>query len=179
MNEPPAHKIIEGGAEDIDRVASLWGSMVEYHRGLINSDWPMRTADDAWAIRRPQYEKWIGDGNGALLLAVSADEPGAAPDGYAMVTVQPSSASWELGDLVGELESLVVAASARGRGVGSLLIAAARDHLRAMGINYWSVGVVEVNSEATRLYEREGFRPFYRQMLASVDEAKTHGSTDP
>jgi hypothetical protein len=36
------------------------------------------------------------------------------------------------------------------------------------GVRYWAVGVVENNADATRLYERVGFRPFYRQLLAEV-----------
>jgi hypothetical protein len=31
------------------------------------------------------------------------------------------------------------------------------------------VAGVETNSDAVRLYEREGFRPFYRQLLGRLD----------
>jgi hypothetical protein len=40
--------------------------------------------------------------------------------------------------------------------------------LREDGISHWAVAVVEANAGATRLYEREGFRPFYRQLLGEV-----------
>jgi hypothetical protein len=40
--------------------------------------------------------------------------------------------------------------------------------LREQGVRYWSVAVVEPNDDATRLYERVGFRSFYRQLLAEV-----------
>jgi len=172
VTETPPHKIIDGGAEGIDRVESLWSSMVEHHRRLARSDWPVRSAEAAWALRRPQYEQWITEETGTLLLAVAASEPAAAPDGYAMVTVHPSGPSWDLGEMTGELESLVVVDAARGLGVGTLLITAARDLLRRKGVAFWSVGVVEVNHDAVRLYEREGFRPFYRQMLARIDDAE-------
>ena len=42
------------------------------------------------------------------------------------------------------------------------------ERLRAEGISHWGVAVVEANADATRLYERVGFRPFYRQLLAEV-----------
>ncbi|MGN6257282.1 MAG: GNAT family N-acetyltransferase [Solirubrobacterales bacterium] len=76
--------------------------------------------------------------------------------------------SWDVGAQVGELETLAVAEDGRGKGIGSLLIEACRERLRAEGVTYWAVGVVEVNEGATRLYERAGFRPFYRQLLAEV-----------
>jgi ribosomal protein S18 acetylase RimI-like enzyme len=78
------------------------------------------------------------------------------------------SASWDVGGRIGELETLAVAEEARGEGVGSLLIEACRERLRAEGISHWGVAVVEANEDATRLYEQIGFGPFYRQLLAEV-----------
>ena len=34
----------------------------------------------------------------------------------------------------------------------------------------WAVGVVEANAGAVRLYERAGFRPYYRNLLGRVDD---------
>jgi len=45
---------------------------------------------------------------------------------------------------------------------------AGRDLLRARGARYWSVAVVEANTAAVRLYERAGFRPYYRNLLGSL-----------
>jgi ribosomal protein S18 acetylase RimI-like enzyme len=72
------------------------------------------------------------------------------------------------GDRIAELESLAVAEHARGAGVGAELMRECREILRAQGISFWAVGVVESNAGAVRFYEREGFRPFYRNMLAAV-----------
>lgn len=60
------------------------------------------------------------------------------------------------------------AEEARGAGIGTMLIEACRERLREQGVRYWAVAVVEDNADATRLYERVGFRPFYRQLLAEV-----------
>ena len=70
----------------------------------------------------------------------------------------------------GELESLVVADHARGSGIGTQLIETARELLHARRVQYWSVAVVEANEGAVRLYERSGFRPYYRQLLGRVAE---------
>jgi hypothetical protein len=43
-----------------------------------------------------------------------------------------------------------------------------RERLRSQGVTHWSVGVVEANEGATRLYERAGFKPFYRDLLAPL-----------
>ena len=76
--------------------------------------------------------------------------------------------TWQLGDRVGELETLTVAERARGAGLGTRLIAAARELLGERGEEFWSVVVVESNLDAVALYEREGLRPYYRQLLAPV-----------
>lgn len=164
--------IVDAGAPGIDRVEGLWREMVEHHRQVVGGTWPVRDSGDAWERRRAQYAEWIGAGTAWMLLAVPAEDRGGAPEGYAVVGIHPSSPSWDIGDRVGELESLVVAEAARGAGIGTLLIAAARDLLHGQGIEYWSVAVVEANAAAERLYERQGFRPYYRQMLAPVKPAE-------
>lgn len=153
-------------AARVDELEPLWRGMVEHHRGVAGRDWPVRTGEAAWARRRPQYLQWLADGEGWLLIGTP--EHDRRPAGYAFVRLVPSGASWELGDRIGELESLAVAEHARGTGLGGQLIEAARDLLSAHGVDYWTVAVVEANAGAVRLYERHGFRPYYRQLLAPL-----------
>jgi GNAT superfamily N-acetyltransferase len=162
------HRIAFAGVSEIDRVEALWHAMVVHHERVVAGAWPVRTPNEAWRRRRAEYVEWLTGGDAWLLLAVPAGAQDAAPDGYAIVRLEASGSTWELGDQIGELESLAVAERARGTGVGTQLIAAARELLRERGIGYWSVGVVEANSGAERLYEREGFRPFYRNLLAQL-----------
>ena len=160
--------IVELRVGEVDRVAPLFKQLVEFHREVIDGAWPVRGADAAWAHRRGQYLEWLGDGSARMLAAVPAEDESAQPLGYAVLAIKPSMASWDVDERVGELETLAVAEAARGRGIGSALVEACRELLREEGITNWAVAVVEANADATRLYEREGFRPFYRQMLGEV-----------
>lgn len=160
--------IIELDVTEVDRVESLFKQLVAFHRDVAGEDWPVRTEEAAWAHRRAEYVGWLGAGRARMLVAVPDGEEDAAPVGYAVLSVKSSSASWDVGERIGELETLAVAEDARGQGVGSLLIEVCRGHLREEGVSHWGVAVVEANADATRLYERVGFRPFYRQLLAEA-----------
>ncbi len=70
--------------------------------------------------------------------------------------------------MVGDLETLSVAAPARGQGVGGELIAHCRERLIALGAQWWGVSVVATNERAVELYEREGFCPYVNHMLAPL-----------
>jgi len=161
-------RVIELDVSEVDRVEPLFEQLVAFHRGVAGEDWPVRTEEAAWAHRRAEYVSWPGSGRARMLVAVPLEGEEAALLGYAVLGVKSSSASWDVGERVAELETLAVAEEARGQGIGSLLIEACRDRLREEGITHWAVAVVEANADATRLYERVGFRPFYRQLLAEV-----------
>jgi len=164
----PSCQVVELGVDEVERVAPLFKQLVEFHREVVEGAWPLRTEEAAWAHRRGQYLQWLGEGSARMLAAAPVGDEGAQPLGYAVLSVKPSMASWDVGAEVGELETLAVAEGARGEGIGTLLIEACRERLRAEGVTHWAVGVVEGNEDATRLYERVGFRPFYRQLLAQV-----------
>lgn len=161
-------QIVELEVSEVDRVEPLFRELVAFHRRVAGEEWPVRDEEAAWAHRRAEYVGWLGDGRARMLVAVPEADGAAAPLGYAVLSVKSSSASWDVGERIGELETLAVAEEARGRGVGSLLLEACRERLRAEGITHWGVAVVEANADATRLYQRVGFRPFYRQLLAEV-----------
>jgi len=158
------HRIETLAPAEIDRLEPLWTAMLEHHRTV--SPLAVRTPREAWRRRRPQYEAWLAEGESFALIAVRED--GGGDDGYAVVRVHAGSPTFDLGAKVGDLESLAVAESARGQGVGSLLIAAARERLRAAGAGYWTVSALDANPGALRLYEREGFGPFERILIATL-----------
>jgi ribosomal protein S18 acetylase RimI-like enzyme len=162
-------EIRRGAISDVDGLEPLWGAMVEHHRDIAGHTWPVRDGGEAWSRRRKEYLAWLTDGTGTLFVAASGDRSDLV--GYAMLRVHAPGATWDLGDVVGEIESLAVARDARGAGVGTDLIAVCRSELRNRSVEYWSVAVVEANEAAVRLYQREGFRAYYRNLLGRVDSA--------
>lgn len=162
------HQVVELGVGEIDRVAGLFKGLVSFHRQVVERAWPVRGEEEAWAFRRRVYERWLSEGTARMLAAVPEAEPEGTAAGYAVFSIGPGGASWDFGERIGELETLAVAEPARGQGVGTMLIEACAERLRAEGITHWAVGVVEANTDATRLYERAGFRPYYRTLIADL-----------
>jgi ribosomal protein S18 acetylase RimI-like enzyme len=154
-------------ASDVPSLAELWKAMVEHHRQLVGAQWPVLAPDVAWERRREQYSAWLAGGTGFILLASAEDS--SPPLGYLACRLLPAGPTFDLGEVRGDVDSLVTAAGARGRGVGSRLLDVCRDELQRRGARYWSIGVVEANARAVALYERYGFRPFVRSMLAPID----------
>jgi ribosomal protein S18 acetylase RimI-like enzyme len=159
--------IVTGTVDDIDSLSALWTEMVEHHRQVSGDRWPVRTAEQAWAHRRDEYANWLRDGTGVLHIA----RPTASTDplGYLFCRLVPSGSTFDLGDIRGGVESLVVAGAARGSGVGTALLQRCRADLIERGCTYWTVGVVEANVDAIRLYQRLGFEPWSLEMAAALE----------
>jgi ribosomal protein S18 acetylase RimI-like enzyme len=162
------YTVVPAGPDRIDEAGPLFRAMVDHHRELTGRDWPVRDRDEAWQLRRQQYDGWLASGQAWLLLAVEAAQPSRPAAGYAFIRLIESGPTWDLGPRAGELESLSVDPGVRGHGLGGLLIDAAREVLRSRGISYWSLSVVAANAGAVRFYERAGFQPFNLQMLAPL-----------
>jgi ribosomal protein S18 acetylase RimI-like enzyme len=163
-------RIVELGVGDVDLVEGLWKEMVEHHRELTGQTYPVRTLEEAWPRRRAQYVEWLESGEGSLFLVPGEGAEGA-PLGYAFLRVGSSGPTWNLGDRVGDLESLSVAVAARGMGIGTALIAHCRERLVARDAQWWTVSVIAANGGAIDLYEREGFEHFWHTLLAPVRQA--------
>ena len=164
---PHQHQITELTPDEVDLVESLWKEMVAHHRDVIGRASPVRDADSAWGMRRGQYLTWMEAGEGFLFL-VPGEEGEGGPLGYAFLRVGRGARDLDLGERVGDLESLSVTAAARGLGVGTALIAHCRERLRELDVRWWNVSVVAGNEGAEALYEREGFRPNSHNLLAPI-----------
>ncbi len=141
--------------------------MVSHHRSVVGGQWPIRCDDDAWRLRREQYRSWLTDSSGLLLVAHLDDVPG--PVGYLFCRLVPSGPTFDLGPVRGEVDSLATTAGLRGKGVGTVLLTRCRAELLQRGCTYWSVGVIDANPEAARLYQRLGFQPWNHALLARLD----------
>lgn len=152
---------------DLDRVESLWLSMVAHHRDhppAAAAAIPFREDAETWRRRRPRYEQWIEEPDARLFLAVDGDGKAV---GYAFSRVAGEEASVATGR-VGELESLAVLPEHRGGRVGQALVGAVLDHFRELGLRDWSVAVMDGNDRARALYERLGLRPYITLLLGRV-----------
>jgi GNAT superfamily N-acetyltransferase len=163
-----ARRILELGVEDVDLVEGLWKELVAHHHRLTEGERPGRDPEESWRMRRAQYVGWLTGGSGTLFL-VPGEGAEQAPLGYACLRVEAAGPTWDLGETVGDLETLSVAAAARGRGVGTELIEHCRDRLAELGARWWTVSVVNANGRAAELYAREGFRPYVDHLIAPVE----------
>jgi ribosomal protein S18 acetylase RimI-like enzyme len=160
--------IVELGVGDVDLVEGLWKEMVGHHHVMVDGTWPGRDPEVAWRRRRTQYLGWLESGEGMLFLVPGEGAEGA-PLGYACLRIGTAPSTFDLGERLGDLESLAVTAAARGKGVGTLLIDHCRSRLRAEGIDHWNVTAIAANVDAVRLYEREGFEIASHNMLAPIE----------
>jgi len=157
----PDVTVSRAGAERVDELEPLWAAMHAHHSTLQGEVAPVRDLPESWRRRREQYARWLAEDAAQLLIA---ERDGEAL-GYAVVTVAAGPPTWDVGEQVAELESLAVLESARGEGVGKMLVVAAREAASARGARRMAVGVAHANAGALRFYEREGFAPFYSLLL--------------
>jgi GNAT superfamily N-acetyltransferase len=160
-------RVVELRVEDVDLVEGLWKEMVAHHHGVLGDGPAGRDAEESWRMRRAQYIGWLESGEGMLFL-VPGEGAEQAPLAYACLRVGPSGPTWDLGETVGDLESLSVSGEARGMGIGTELIEHCRNCLLTLGARWWTVSVIAANSGAAALYEREGFRPYVNHLLAPI-----------
>jgi ribosomal protein S18 acetylase RimI-like enzyme len=162
--------ITRGGAERIDDVEPLWHAMHRHHRSVaahLTAVAPFRSDDESWIRRRAFYERLMARPGSFFLLA----EREGSFVGYAAVGVSGTEATLEVGDRVGELESLVVLPEDRGNGLGGRLMDAVFEELRRLGAEEITIAVREGNDDAARFYERRGLVPYLRLTIGRVPPA--------
>lgn len=141
---------------EIGLVEPLWNALREHHTALAPTLDAPRPREESWARRRAQYETWLAEPGSFILIA----EQTGAPVGYAMVRLRSASPTWSSNELGGEIETLSVLPEMRGGGIGGALLQAVRERLEPLGLGELSLHVITGNDDATRFYERHGFKPF-------------------
>ena len=91
--------------------------------------------------------------------------------GYAMIRAADAAGSWQWGDRVGTLETLVVGGSARGTGAGRELLDAARERLAEWGAQVMTISVIAGNEGAVRFYLREGASDYLHTLVMPVRQS--------
>ena len=69
------------------------------------------------------------------------------------------------------VEMIAVAQAARGRGVGTSLLTAVREHARDLALHRVTLEVVDTNPRARRLYEQVGYRVIKRTRYGGLTRA--------
>lgn len=152
---------------EVDSLERLWGQLLAHHSreaAHLSALGTVRSPEDSWRLRRGQYLAWLRDPRAAVLVA----RDGNRLLGYAFVHVVDAPGSWQWGDRVGVLETLVVDDQARGSGVGHALVGAARERLARSGVQVMKISVVAGNDDAVRFYRREGAVDFVETLVMPV-----------
>jgi GNAT superfamily N-acetyltransferase len=161
--------ITEVGSERIPDLEPLTRAL---HRHHVQVDpaipgVPPRDQDGWWRIRSARYRDWLEDPDAFVLVA----EIDGALVGYALVTFHDADDSHRTGDRFAELQSLLVLDDHRGEGIGSALLHAVYERVRARGAEEMIIGVLATNDRVRRLYEREGFTPWVVINMGKVPRA--------
>jgi ribosomal protein S18 acetylase RimI-like enzyme len=155
-----ALSIVRGSIEDVDSLEPLWVAVHRAHAAAMPELAPYVSDAETWAEHRPLYVRLVEKPDTTLLLARVDGEL----VGYAFLHVEPVGETfiadtWRTGERIGELESIAVAPSHRGQGIGSALLDAVDREFEALGAADVIIGLLPGNDGARRLYESRGFRP--------------------
>jgi ribosomal protein S18 acetylase RimI-like enzyme len=134
--------------------------------------------EDAQAVAELHYRSWVGT-YGPLLAPGEAERLGLAervehwewllgerPSRRGALVAERERrvvglVEWEIGPegdgTVGEVHAIHVAVEERGRGVGTVLLAAAVEAMRSLGVRRAVLWVLDSNWAARRFYERHGW----------------------
>ncbi|MFF7953312.1 GNAT family N-acetyltransferase [Streptomyces griseorubiginosus] len=154
-------------SSEVDCLERLWGQLLVHHSreaAHLAALGAVRSPEDSWRLRRGQYLEWLREPLAAVLVARDGDHL----LGYAVVRVLDAPGSWQWGDQVGVLETLVVDDEARGAGVGQALVKAVRERLAASGVQVMKISVIAGNDDALRFYQREGAVDFVKTLIMPV-----------
>lgn len=134
--------------EDAQAVAEL------HYRSWVGTYGPRVTPGEAERLRlteRVEHWEW--------LLRERPSDRGALVAERARRVV--GLVEWEIGPdgdrAIGEVHAIHVATEERGRGVGTVLLAAAVEAMRSLGVRRAVLWVLDANSAARRFYERHGW----------------------
>lgn len=153
----------------LDPLRPLWLALHHHHRE-VQSSTPLQPDDEvSWRGRSETYRRWLADGEAIVLTATVHGEV----VGYAVAHLQSGidDDTFAFGAQYAELYTLSVLPSARGRQVGSRLLDAMDDALRARSIETVTVAAMAGNTRALDFYRRRGFDPVEVTMLRRVPGA--------
>lgn len=142
-------RAVEADAAALSLVASA--SFLEAFAGVL--DGGDIVAHCATNSSPAKFLAWIGDAACDVFLAEAQD--GAAPLGYAVLTIPDLPVTPEDGDI--ELKRIYALLPTHGTGLGAALMATAVARAQEHGHRRMLLGVYGGNRRAQRFYEKQGF----------------------
>lgn len=167
MSSPDDIRIRRAEPRDVPALGRLGAALMRAHYAFDERRF-MAPGDDVEA----GYAWFLGtqmEATGTLVLVaerVAPEQPGELA-GYIYAAVEPQS--WkELRDQAGFIHDLLVAADARGTGVGQRLLDEAIEWLREQGMPRVLLWTATPNDKARRLFETRGFRSTMVEMTLEL-----------
>lgn len=144
------------GADCLDQLEPLWLQLFDHHKSVGDAGIRVIERHRSWPRRRRLYEELFAEPDTFVVLA----EHELEPVGYALCHIrQGADDTWDTGDCLGEIETLVVSPAVRGRGVGTALMDAAEAELGRRGAHDILTAVLEGNDRARDFYLTRGMKP--------------------
>jgi ribosomal protein S18 acetylase RimI-like enzyme len=159
-----------GSSSDLSSLEALWVSVHHQHIESMPELAPYVDDKETWRVRSALYKELLAKPDTVLLLAMIEK----TLVGYGLAHVMAVDETWiadtwKTGRLIGEIESLAVLPSYRGRSIGTQLLEGLETELESIGVKDLVLGVVPGNSAAIRLYERRGYRPTWTYLSRFSD----------
>ena len=164
-----AAKIVRLPPERLDELQELWSALYEHHHTFTPHLRPPRSLRDAWRDHLALERVWLEEDPRSFVLAA---ELNGRLVGYAFVRIatETLAVSWTISNPHADLVVLSVLPELRGRGIGTMLMDAVHTKLRDLDIHDLAITVITTNTNAQRLYERNGAVPYTTIMLQQVPE---------
>ena len=142
--------------ETIDRVRPLWLALHKHHQAVAPELAPFVSDETSWHYRRQQYATAVNEG-GQGFVAIS----GETDVGYFICAKRPMpwNATFDLPPHLLELVSIFMSPSARGNGLGSVMLERFSEIAESSSILTKLIGVIPSNTRAVSLYQSKGYVP--------------------
>ena len=147
--------------ESLELLKPLWISLHHHHAEVAPQLGSIRSEEESWQTRRGEYVGWLELPANFIILA----EFDKQFIGYAFVRVREGkSATWNVSQQIGEIETLSILPEYRGFGVGVGLLEHVYVELKKDNVYEASLGVIATNQAAIRFYEKQGFETSLQYM---------------
>lgn len=165
MGNPEA-RVEAATLSDVDALVEQWVALA---RGQRAYDSHLAAAANRTPVRESLARHVVADG-----VRVARTPDG---DVVGFVMFGPETGDYEQTLSRGVVHNLYVVPRARGRGIGSALLAEAEDALARSGVDVVALETMADNEDARRFYERHGYRT-HRVELEKPARSDTHSKED-